>query len=211
MKTININLIGELNQAPEYNKTVIKKDNLDAGAKIFVVVFLVGVFVIFIASFATWLVMSGLCAKNKPVFSKLKAEHQELKKEETKLSAYQKNLQKDLAVAKFKLFAKDQVDNTFIPWSLVLRDLATRIPKNIVVLDIDKTSAGRTGGSNELRITGLVPAGKNKKPITAISFFILNINEGKDSLLSNAQIGRLEYKDETNIYEFEIKAKVVKP
>ncbi len=109
------------------------------------------------------------------------------------------------------------MNNTFIPWSIVLKDLACKIPTNIVVLDIDKTSTARQSrGSNELRISGIVPAYKNSsmprnlkiKPLTAISFFILNINEDKDSLLGNAKIGRIEYKDDKDVYEFEIKTKV---
>ncbi len=70
MKTININLIGELDKSPEYNRTVIQRDNLNVGTKIFVVVFLVGIFVIFITSFATWLVTNNLCSKHRPELNK---------------------------------------------------------------------------------------------------------------------------------------------
>jgi len=217
LKTININLIGELHKAPEYNKNVIQKDNLDTGTKIFVVVFLVGIFVVFILSFGTWLIANNLCGKHIPELTGLKAKHQALKDEETELSNYKKNLQKNLEIARFKLLAKEQVNNTFIPWSIVLKDLASKIPKNIVVLDIDKMNSGRQGnGSNELRISGIVPActkssrvGSMKiKPFTAVSFLILNINEDKNSFMGNAKIGRIEYKDEKDVYEFEIKTNV---
>lgn len=212
MKTIDINLIGELDVS-EYSKAVIKKDNLDTGTKILVVVFLVGIFTLFITSFGLWFITENLSKKHRPQLTKLKTEHQKLDKEQKNLSTYRKNLQKELEIAEFKLLAKNQIDGTFIPWSEVLKDLAAKIPKNIVVLSIDKTSAFRSAGqANKLNISGIVPvSSKNKvKPFTAVSFLILNINEDKNSLLQNAKIKRIEYKSEANVYEFEIQTDIQK-
>lgn len=215
MKIININLIGELNKAPEYNKAVIKKDNLDAGTKILVIIFIVGIIVTFVTSFGFWFITDNLAAKQRPKLAELENQHQKLLKEQTKLTVYRKNLQNDLKVAKFKKFAKKQTDNTFIPWSQVLTELANKIPKNIIVQDIDKSNYGSAGAGhvNKLNIAGIVPASSERtktkiKPFTAVSFLILNINEDKDSLLEKAKIKRIEYEDESDVYSFEIETSI---
>ncbi len=213
MKTININLIGELDKAPEYNKAVIKKDNLDTGTKIIIMVFLIGILGIFVISFGLWLITDNLGKKHSVELKNLKEEHQKLSRQQSELTIYRKNLQQELEVAEFKLLAQRQVNNSFIPWSSVLKELAAKIPRNIIVSNIDKTASHRSSGSiNRLSISGIVPdSGKSRvKPFTAVSFLILNINEDKNSLLGGAEIKRVEYKAETSVYEFEIETNIKK-
>ncbi len=213
MKTININLIGELDKAPEFNKAVIKKDNLDASTKIFIIIYLIGIFVVFVFGFGIWLIADNLGKKHSIELKALKDEQQKLSKEHTELSIYRKNLQEDLEIAKFKQIARNQINSSFIPWSSILKELATKVPRNVIVSSIDKTSFNRSKTSvNRLSISGIVPASSRSrvKPFTAVSFLILNINEDKDSLLYDAEIKTVEYKTETNIYEFVIETGIRK-
>ena len=209
MKTINVNLVGELHMAPEYNKKVIRKDNLNARTKIFVVIFLVVILVTFILGFSFWLFTNTMCGKYRPELQKLQASHRTLKSEEQELAKYNKNLKNALKIAKFKLLAKEQINQTFIPWSEVLKDLASKIPRDIIITDVKKTTSSSSSGVNKLNITGMVPANKSTiKPITTVSFLILNINEDKNSFLGNAEIKKVEYNPELNIYEFEVSTNV---
>lgn len=213
MKTIDINLIGELGKAPEYNKQVIKKDNLDYSAKILVIVFLVVIFVVFIASFGLWFITDSLGKKHSAELKILKTERKELVKKQTELSIYKKNLQKQLEIAEFKLLAKQQINNSFIPWSNVLKELASKIPRKIIISDIDKTGSRKSSlVTNRLSISGIVPLSKNTsvKPFTAVSFLILNINEDNNSLLTDAEIKKIELNPETNVYEFQIETNIRK-
>ena len=217
MKTININLIGDLDKVPEYNKAVIQKDYIDARTKIYLIVFIIGVFAVLTINFGLWFVTNNLCGKYRPEVKNLKNEHQKLAKQQTELVIYRKNIQDDLKLAEFKMLVKKQINSSYIPWSGVLKDLAAKVPRDIVILDIGKATAYRASGQiNKLAISGIVPTYQTVvdykklriKPLTAVSFLILNINEDPNSLLSNAEIKRIEYKKESGVYEFEITANV---
>ncbi len=211
MKIININLIGEFDQSPEYNKAVIKDDNLNARTKIFIMVFLFGISITFMCGFGLWFITKNINNDYKLELKKLKSEHSKLKIKEEELSAYRKNLLTELKTAKFKMLIKEQINKTFVPWSLVLEDTASKTPKNIVLLNINKTaSPGIRSFGNELSISGILPNNSSRKPnsMSDIALLILNINEDSDSPLSNAEIKYLEYKNDANSYEFEIKTNV---
>lgn len=212
MKTVNINLIGDLAKAPEYNKTILQKDDLDLRTKLFVVIFITTTAVIFVICFGVWFGADSLSKKVGGQLKTLKAEYQELKSEEIKLIAYNNDIKNRLRIAKYKQLARERINNTFIPWSEMLLELATKIPKDIIILDISKTSAARgNSNTNLLRISGIIPAQQASsskivhfKPIAEISYLLLNINEDKESLLTGAEAKKIEFKDDKNIYEFEI-------
>lgn len=213
MKTIDINLIGEFDKAPEYNKSVIRKDHLDTSTRVIMMAFLIGVFVTFVISFGVWLIADNLGKNHSVELKKLKTELQKLEKEKTKMSIFRTNLQQDLKTAKFKLLAKNQINDSFIPWSSVLKELAAKIPRNIIISDIDKSASRRTSGNiNRLSISGIVPvSGSSRvKPFTTVSFLILNINEDKYSLLYDAEIKKIEYDLKADIYSFEIETGIHK-
>ncbi|HSA05584.1 MAG TPA: hypothetical protein P5556_00235 [Candidatus Gastranaerophilales bacterium] len=216
MKTININLIGDLNRAPEYNKTVIRKDDLDAATRIIILVFLVAIFIVFTSSFGIWFITNNLSGKQKVKLEKLQTQHNELLDEQTKLQMYRKNLQDQMEIANYKMLIKKQINSTYIPWSLVLKDIASKIPGNIIIFDINKIiTANGSKSLNKLKISGAVPVkGWQKseiKPLTSVSLLIFNINEDKNSFLYNSEIKKIEYKKETGMYEFEIEASVKTP
>ncbi len=212
MKTININLIGEFAKAPEYNRAVIKKDDLNTSTRLIMVILLVGILITFVTSFGIWFITDLLGRSSKAELKKLKTEHEQLEEEQTRLVIYRKNLQNDLTVAHLKYLARKQINNSFVPWSAVLKELATKIPKNIIISNIDKAGICSTGCSNRLTISGMVPASKNtrSKPFTTVSFLILNINEDKNSLLFDAQIKKVEYEEDSRFYRFEIEAGIRK-
>lgn len=204
MKTININLIGEFKKTVKSGRFEIKKDSLDSGTKFFVIIFVIATFVVLSASFGVWLVAENLAKSSKVSLEKLTTELTELKNREAVLSAYTKDLENKRKMAELKLRAKKQINNLFIPWSLILTELSQKVPKKIIVTDIQKLSSGKI--TDKMVISGIVSA--ENKPLTAVSFFILNINEDKNSLLADAEIKTLEYKDEKELYEFEIEAKL---
>lgn len=210
MKTININLIGEFAKAPEYNKAVIKKDDLNTSTRLIMVIFLVGVLIVFAVSFGVWFVTDLLGRGSKAELKKLKTEHEQLEEEQTRLAIYRKSLQDDLMIAHLKYLARKQINNSFVPWSSVLKELAAKVPKNIIISNIDK--AGTANFNNRLTISGVVPASKNtrNKPFTTVSFLILNINEDENSLLFDANIKKIEYEEKAELYQFEIEAGIRK-
>ncbi|NLF83527.1 MAG: hypothetical protein GX568_06055 [Candidatus Gastranaerophilales bacterium] len=210
MKTININLIGDLARSPEYNKAVLQKDDLDLRTKLYVVIFITTTSIIFIVCFGLWFAADTLSRKLESQLNKLKAEHQELIAEENKLITYNNDIKSKLKIASLKKLAREKINNSFIPWSLVLSELAAKIPKEITVLDISKITVTKNNvNTNTLKISGIIPAAAatktpQHKPISLISYLLLNINEDKNALLTDAEVKKIEYKSEQNIYEFEI-------
>lgn len=215
MKTININLKGELGRVPKASRAKIQQDELDTKTKLIFIISLAGIIVILASSFGVWMLTKKVNKTSKIELAKLHTEHENLQKEEKKLILYNKNLKEQKKLAEYKFLAKEQINDLFIPWSAVLKDLASKVPKDVIILNIAKTS--RRGASTKLNISGIIPAGKTyskyassgSKPLTAISFLILNINEDKNSLLNNAKIQNIKYKNKTDVYEFDIEANVV--
>ncbi len=206
MKTININLIGEFKKTIKSGRIELKEDMLDSKTKFAVVSFTIGTFILLAASFGVWFAAENLSKRSKNDLKKLDTKFAELKHEEAVLSAYTNDLKNKKKIAEFKLLAKEQVDSLFIPWSSILRDLAAKVPKKIIITDIKKNST--RFGDNSLKISGLVSA--EEKPLTIVSFFILNINEDKNSLLTDAKIKKLGFEKESELYEFEIETNLRK-
>ena len=82
--------------------------------------------------------------------NKLKVEHNKIKKQETKLSIYSKDLNNKKKIINLKLLAREQINNLFIPWSLILEDLASKVPKNVIVLDIDKLTSSELDNNKKV-------------------------------------------------------------
>jgi hypothetical protein len=87
-----------------------------------------------------------------------------------------------------------------------------------VLTEIDKSIGNCSINNqelNKLTISGLIdcsnPKKPEQKPLTIISFLIFNINQDKNSLLSEACIKKLEYQMESKSYKFEVETLVKKP
>jgi len=206
LKTVNINLIGEFKKTIKSGRIEIKQDTLDSKTKFAVISFTIGTFVLLAASFGVWFAAENLSQRSKRNLEELGIQFTKLKSEEAFLAAYTNDLKNKKKAAEWKLLAKEQVDSLFIPWSSILSDLATKVPKKIIITDIKKNSSRQ--GDNSLKISGLVSA--EEKPLTAVSFFILNLNEDAASLLTNAKIGKLEFDKDSELYKFEIETNLRK-
>ncbi|OGI02167.1 MAG: hypothetical protein A2Y25_04825 [Candidatus Melainabacteria bacterium GWF2_37_15] len=204
MKTININLIGEYAKTVKTSPLELEKDTLDSKTRFAVIAIILGTLITLALSFGVWLIAKNMAQKSEMTLNKLKTELAELQQEEAALSAYQKDLENKKKIAKIKLRAQEQINSLFIPWSQILDNLTVKVPKHVIITDITKVAIGKN--SNKLEISGVVSA--KVKPITAISFLILNINEDVNSLLTNAKIVNIKYGKEADLYEFQIETEL---
>ena len=213
MKTININLIGDLGKNSKTNPKVAKKGtSFNTRNQILAYIMIIGIFIVFTASVGGWLLVKKMTTSLDRNLIKLNSNLNLLKEQETQLSDFRKNLKKEKEITELKIVIQKQLNSTFFPWSAVLQEIATKIPTDIIVLKIEKI-----GGSGQLRqdknslklnISGIIPANKKLEPLMAISLFIFNLNENQTSLLSNAKISKLNFNDKTRTYEFEIETSI---
>lgn len=212
MKTININLIGDLKKTSKTNLKTKNVSSLDTRNQIIAYILIIGVFVIFTASIGGWFLVKQMTSSLDRKLVKLNENLNALKEQETQLSLFRKNLKKEKEITEFKIMLQRQLNNTFFPWSNVLQEIAIKIPKDIIVLKIEKegkTKPSRTSNDSlKLKISGIMPTNKQQEPLMAISLFIFNLNDDQNSLLSNAKISKLEFNDKTRAYEFEIETSI---
>lgn len=218
MKTININLIGDSGKKSKLNiKKAKTKKPSDARNEIFAYILLIGVIVVFAASFGGWLLVKKMSSNTNLKITKLNENIETLKEEEQELIEYRENLNKNKKIAEFKIVVLDRINTSFLPWSSVLKEISLKIPKDIIVNKIEKLNSSNNSKENaqeaiKLKISGIIPT-RNKKlePLTLISLFIFNINDNvskPNSLLSKAKISKLEFDDKSRVYEFEIETSV---
>ena len=213
MKTININLIGDSGKTSKQNiKEAKKRNSFDTKNQLLAYIMIISVLVVFAASMGGWFLVKQMTSALDRKLIKLNENLNTLQEQETLLSAFRKNLKKEKEITEFKIVIKKQLNNSFFPWSAVLREIADKIPKDIIVLKIEKEGTLRQSrqqdASLKLEISGIIPANKKLQPLTAISLFIFNLNENQNSLLSNAKISKLEFNDKTRTYEFQIETSV---
>ena len=213
MKTININLIGDSGKTSKQNiKEAKKRNSFDTKNQLLAYIMIISVLVVFASSMGGWVLVKQMTSALDRKLIKLNENLNTLQEQETLLSAFRKNLKKEKEITEFKIVIKKQLNNSFFPWSDVLREIADKIPKDIIVLKIEKEGTLRQSrqqdASLKLEISGIIPANKKLQPLTAISLFIFNLNENQNSLLSNAKISKLEFNDKTRTYEFQIETSV---
>ena len=212
MKTISINLIGDLRKTSKTNPIAKKGSSLDTRNQILAYILIIGVFIVFTASMGGWFLVRQMTSNLDKKLVQLNENLTTLRAQETQLSLFRKNLKKEKEITELKIMIQNQLNNTFFPWSAVLQEIAVKIPKDIIVLKIEKQGkakqSGKTDSSLKLKISGIIPTNKKQEPLTAISLFIFNLNDNQNSLLSNAKISKLDFNDKTRAYEFEIETSI---
>lgn len=202
MKTININLIGDLGRTSKINvKKAAKKSSLDAKNQIFAYILLISILVVFAGSLGGWLLIRKMTHHLDRNLIKLSENINTLKEQETRLSNFREDLNKEKQATEFKIVIQKQFNSSFFPWSNVLREIAAKIPKDIIVTKIEKN---QEENGLQLKISGMTSPNQKIYPLTAVSLFIFNLNNNQKALLSNAKISKLEFNDKTKAYEFEI-------
>lgn len=213
MKTVNINLIGDLGKISKINtKNATAKGSFTEGNPVIAYIVLTAILVIFASVFGGWLLVRNMTSNLDKNLMALNEKLNTLKDRETQLSNFRQDLKKENEISKFKIIVQKQLNDSFFPWSSVLKEIADKIPKNIIVQKIEKNGSAimtdRQQDSLTLKISGIIPADKQPGGLTIISLFIFNLNQNKNSLLSNAKISKLEFNDKTKAYEFEIETSV---
>lgn len=209
MKTININLIGNLGKISKTSfKQAKKVMSFDTKNQIFAYILVISVILVFSASFGGWLLVKNITANLNQDLLKLNDNLTLLKEKESKLSNFRKDLKNEKEIIEFKIVIQKQINKSFLPWSSILKEIAIKIPKDIIVLKIEKSGNAREQDSQKLKISGLIPTNKKQQPLMSISFFIFNLNQNQNSLLSDAKISKLEFDDKTKTYEFEIETAI---
>jgi len=212
LKTININLIGDFKKTSKTDPKAKKGSSVDARNQIYAYILIIGVFIVFTAGIGGWFLVKQMTSNLDRKLVKLNEKLNTLNQQETQLSLFRKNLKKEKEITELKIMIQSQLNNTFFPWSGVLQEIATKIPKYIIVLKIEKegkaTQSKNQNDSLKLKISGIIPANKKQEPLMAISLFIFNLNDNQNSLLSNAKISKLDFNDKTKAYEFEIETSI---
>jgi len=212
LKTISINLIGDLRKTSKTNPIAKKGSSLDTRNQILAYILIIGVFIVFTASMGGWFLVRQMTSNLDKKLVQLNENLTTLRAQETQLSLFRKNLKKEKEITELKIMIQNQLNNTFFPWSAVLQEIAVKIPKDIIVLKIEKEGKAqksrKTDDSLKLKISGIIPTNKKQEPLTAISLFIFNLNDNQNSLLSNAKISKLDFNDKTRAYEFEIETSI---
>jgi len=210
LKTININLIGSLGKSSKLTlKAANKKISSNMGNQVFALILIIAILITFAVSFGGWIAVKKMTASLDKNLINVEENIKTLEAEETKLNTFRKNLKKEKEMAKLKILVKSKVDSSFLPWSDILKEIAVKMPKDIIVLNIEKIGNPRDKESN-LKISGIIPTNKKIKPLMAASIFIFSLNNDQNSLLSDAKISRLEFNEKTRAYEFEIETSIVK-
>lgn len=214
MKTVNINLTDRSNKKSGLKKT---KNFPNARKQIFAYILLSGILIVFAASFGGRMFVEKMNSKLDKKLTILNRNLEELKKEESRLSEFKDDLTKKKEAAEYKILVLNKVNNFFLPWSEVLKEISLKIPKDIIILKIEKiNSSGKSVqniGTPKLKLSGIISAKNRKKePLSVISLFIFNINENENenTLLSKAKISKLQFDEKTRAYEFEIETSVTR-
>ncbi len=212
LKTININLIGDFGKTSKINIREAKRGvSSDTRVQIYAYILIISILVLFAISFGSWLFVKQMTSNLDKKIVKLNNNLNILREEEILLSEFRQNLKKEKEINEFKIVAQNQINNSFLPWSSVLKEIATKIPTNIIVLKIEKTGTSEKTKEKKnlkLKISGIIQANIKPYPLTLISLFIFNLNEKETSLLTNASISKLEFNEKTKAYEFEIETSI---
>lgn len=214
LKTININLIGDSGKTLKANlkktnlKEANKENSFDARSRIFSYILIIAAIVIFTAGLGGWLLVGTMTSHLDKKLTKLEENLKILKEKETQLSDFRKSLKKEKEITKFKILVQKQLNSSFFPWGAVLKEISVKIPKDMIILKIEKT--GNTGQIREnasaiaLNISGIIPPNAKQQPLITLSLFIFNLNDSQNSLFSNAKISKLNFNDKTKTYEFNV-------
>ena len=208
LKTVNINLIGDFGKISRVTrKEVSKKPSSEAGNQVFAMILIIATLISFAASFGGWLLVKKLSSRINQNIIKVSESTKKLEKQEKELNNFRKNLKKEIETTELEISAQNRINSLFLPWSGILNEIAVKIPRDIVVLDIEKRGS-REDKEFSLKISGTVPQNNRVRPLTAVSLFIFNLNSGQNSLLCDAKISKLDFNEKTRAYEFEIDASI---
>lgn len=228
MRTIEINLIGELNKKALKLKPETKSvADVDPKTRLISVVMVVASALVFMLSFGGWLATNYLTQKANDDLENLKAQHEKIKGELEQVKEINKNIKDEKQTLELQALAQTIINDSFVPWHNILSDLSNTIPPGIEVqkiyrtdstlstVDVDPDNAQKPKDNFGLAIEGRVNtsvAGK-VSPISLISFFILNINENTaiNSHLYNSKVTKLKHEPAKNAYEFSIESRVKIP
>jgi len=212
LKTIKINLSGELKKNINTSNSIKLQANPDTKNEFIAYIAMVCIMVVFFASVGGWLLTKQFTKNLDEKLVKLNHKLNSLREEETALAAYGNDLKKEKQAVEYKILVQNQLDDAYFCWSSVLKEIAEKIPREIIVQKIDKTGGGKKSKTNsdsfKMKISGIVPPNKKIEPIMAVSLFIYNLNENKNSLLTGARISKFGFNDKTGVYEFEVETSI---
>lgn len=210
MKTIDINLLGNVPKVFEKSKTAkTNSKTLDPKTKIIAITLVVGSCIVFLLCDAVWFFAFNSTQKANLKIKELKVQKEKLNQKITQSSSTLKDLQNQEKILKLKLLAKNQVQNTLLPWQKIMENIASAVPKDIKITDISKEGMS---DKPRINITGQINSFQDSKfnPLETISFFALNLGETTNyqSILTKSSIKKIEYKKENSIYEFMIETQI---
>ena len=219
MKTIDINLLGDLGKTP----VKAKKQSLqakhseeeDPKLKFMSIAVVVGASLVFAIALLVWLTAVYSVQKNTQELAVIQSRNELLKKELAKYNRYQKDLQFEKKVLDMKLVAKAQIDDSILPWCKVLGYVGINIPKSLKLTKITKSniSGDANPDATTVEISGQVYNKPDFNPLEEVSFFILNLNEARlnNPPLMDATVKEVHYDDKEDKYNFVVQSYINKP
>jgi len=219
LKTININLIGNSAKTSKKAKPQLKIfKNTNFEIKTIAVVTIISSCVILGISAGIWFMIDLSVKRNLSELYNLKIENENLEKDFTKLTLTQKDIQKEKKILELKSLARERLDNLILPWNRILTDIGISIPKELTISKIyasAKTnflfSSQDQNTEKTILIEGQIdPQKVSQNPLSALSYFVLNINENlpSDTPLYDSIIKSVSLSPTSGIYEFKIEAKI---
>lgn len=215
MKVIDINLIGEYGKnknAFKVKRSVLSKEKIDPKTReLSKMIAIVGC--LFLAlSLVSWGYVSYISQNKEAELKELKKTYQELEPELKKVSSQQKSSKIKKRILELKLVARDTINEKFISWHNILRDIASAVPREVQIKEITRVQGrGKNATGSNINIKGLINADKSGA-LRLVSYFVLNINSNtsNSSLLNNAVIDTIKFDEQTGLYDFSINVKVNK-
>lgn len=218
MKTIEVNLIGDLKQKAKPKKLaalqekVVDSSDKPGEAKNTLILLGVGgsailalviLIIVWLASIAFGFYYDSLIANTEQEIEK---NNQEL----TRYTKLKKDLKQDILLLKYKEKLKVTMDRQKVSFGELLEEIRYKIPPECRLIEVKKAKSA-------MLIKGKVPENVSQ-PLRTITHFIINLNTTmpKDSLIKNAFLASVAYKAPTKqemmigirhgSYEFVIKS-----
>ena len=211
MKTIDINLLGNLGKNPAKKQSaLIKRSDEDPKLKFMSIAAVAGASVVFVIALFVWLTAVYSIQKNIQELAVVRSQNELLKKELAKYTGYYKDLQLEKKVLDRKLVAKTSIDNSILPWCKVLGYIGKNIPSDLKLTKITKSGTSSEANSDAVtvEISGQVNNKPDFNPLKEVSFFVLNLNEtglGNPPLM-DATVKEVQYDDKGDKYDFVVQS-----
>lgn len=214
MKTININLIGFSRKAVKSASVFEDGDAQETKYRIISIVAVAGAFVLFTILAGATVLSSMYSQSMKIELDKTSSKNLELSGELSKFIKMNKDMLAEKGDLAAKMVINKELEKVRPSWNKILIDLSRSIPKGAKITEINEINSSSSDMStSSIEIKGQIKPDLGQKPLTLISYFVININDNPvlNSSMENATIKKVEKDEKTDIFEFTINTDIKRP